>query len=67
MEKVASSGTAQVLCHHGCGDAEKETLKYLIFQDRFDILVGNEVQRCSRARNKMLYGKSQMKELYGHK
>ena len=60
MEKVASSGTAQVLCHHGCGDAEKETLKYLIFQDRFDILLEKRLSCVAEQDYTRLYGKSQV-------
>ena len=57
MEKVASSGTAQVLCHHGCGDAEKETLKYLIFQDRFDILLEKRLSGIAEQEYTGPYGK----------
>ncbi len=45
----------------GCCDGEKKTLKYLIFQDRFDILLEMRFSGIAEQGYKMLYGKSQTK------
>jgi len=44
-----------------CGDAEKETLKYLIFQDRFDILLEMKFSGVAEQGYTMLYGKSRLR------
>ena len=50
-----------------CGDAEKETLKYLIFQDRFDMLLKMRLSSVTEQEYTMLYGISQTKEQHNGK
>ena len=48
-------------------DVEKETLKYLIFQYRFDILLEMKFSGVAEQEYKILYGKSQTKEQHNGK
>ena len=45
----------------------KETLKYLFFQDRFDILLEMRLSNVAEQEYKILYGKSQTKEQHNGK